>query len=226
MDQGLIRERLLQSQDWSNHTVKVPIRWERPGWQVWEEEELSLWQAVPRRLGHGLPLQISVLRKGWGLWECGDPGWVWISCCCTFWPAAPCRVFIFLSDALSLALFSRSMWSGSCLEICPPEMTDSMFSSPVSCLNHSSPPKCEWTVQFLRRLSGRGTARQDPHDGLSQLVLCTLPLPSWSLLLPDSSRIWPLNSSNSRHSQKSEARLPFCALCLFRSFWGLKHTSL
>ena len=174
MDQGLIRERLLQSQDWSNHTVKVPIRWERPGWQVWEEE-LSLWQAVPRRLGHGLPLQISVLRKGWGLWECSDPGWVWISCCCTFWPAAPCRVFIFLSDALSLALFSRSMWSGSCLEICPPEMTDSMFSSPVSCLNHSSPPKCEWTVQFLRRLSGRGSQARSTWWTLAARPLHTPP---------------------------------------------------
>lgn len=101
-----------------------------------------------------------------GAWApSADSRWGWISCCCAFWPAAPCRVFIFPSDALSLALFSRSTSSGSCLEMCPPEMTDSMFSSPVSCLIHSSPSKCEWTVQFLRRLSGRGTARQDPSDG-------------------------------------------------------------
>ncbi|ELR60527.1 Beta-galactoside alpha-2,6-sialyltransferase 2 [Bos mutus] len=72
-------------------------------------EKNCLWQAVPRRLGRGLPLQIPALRK---------------------------------------------------------EMTDSMFSSPVSCLIRSSPSKCEWTVQFLRRLSGRGTARQDLPDGL------------------------------------------------------------
>ena len=100
-----------------------------------------------------------------GSGNAANRGWGWISCSCAFWPAAPCRVLIFLSDALSLALFSRSTSSGSCLEMCPPGMTDSMFSYPVSCLIHSSPSKCEWTVQFLRRLSGRGTARQDPSDG-------------------------------------------------------------